>query len=410
MAASFSSSAASKPKGSSAHDELTFSKAEFERRYSAIRKEMRRQGIDCLLVTGTRGWAEGELGHLRYIGAEIYWEQSFCILPLNGQPIIPKKSPKLGAMAPAFPTDKAQVDFEFVPCGVKDDTRNAAAYAPTVAQILKKLGLSKGKIGLVSPRLIPAEMLLEIQNVLPQAEYVDAEHLILNLRYAKSQEEIAFIQRSAQIADAGILGLIEAAQIGATNQDLYFAMEEATVKAGMPNGGMHLVSSGPWKGRRVEFLFEPNNPRKLQQGDVLIPEVTSNYKGYFTQLTKPIVMGEPDPKFFEDLAMCDKVYSHILSEFKPGQRVADIDKECARYTEQLTNGKYTTAFGFQAGEQETTFWHDNILLQDNMLGYNQPFFLPKKGGAPFHVYGNAVMTTNGSPMQLHQTKMKPTFI
>ncbi|MGI9322870.1 MAG: M24 family metallopeptidase, partial [Pseudomonadales bacterium] len=339
--------------------DLTFSKAEYENRYAAIRRAMDAQGIDVLLITGNREWREGELSNLRYVGAPIDWEPGFVIFPRRGMPKLLFKS---DAMAPPFFMYKTVMEFEPVKSPVRQGTRNAADHGPAIAQTLKKMGMAKKTIGLVTPRLVPAEVLTDMQKAMPNADYVDAERLMLELRYVKSEQEINFLRRSAFIADKGIEAMIATAQVGATDWDLYFAMDKACTEAGAPPGGMQILSSGPWRKKRSVPLFDTRTARTLQPGDVIVPEVTSSYQGYFTQLTVPVVLGEPDKLFKEDLALCEKVYDLVFDSFTAGATVKQIDDEGARYTEQLTGGKLSTKFAYQAGEHETSFWHDNITV------------------------------------------------
>ncbi len=385
--------------------DLLFSQAEYDRRYRNIRAGMERQGIDCLVVGGNRDWCEGELGNLRYVGVDIDWEPTYVIFPKQGTPIVPAKH---GGMTPPF-VSRGTVEFEYIKSSVRPGTRNANDHGPAIARQLRKMGLGKGKIGLVSPRVLPAEVLLAMQRELPNASFVDAERLFLELRYLKSDEEVKFLRRSAYCADQGIQAMIAAAQVGNTDWDLFFAMDQACTEAGAPPGGQQLLATGPWRGRRSQVFLDPRTARTLQLGDVIIPEVTSNYKGYFTQLTVPVVLGEPGEQFLADLALCDDVYAHLLTKYRPGATVKGLDEQCAEHTKQASDGAITTLFGFQAGEHETSFWHDNITLAPNMLAYNQPFFIAP-GGPPWHVYGDAMICTEGEPLKLHQTPMRAFYV
>lgn len=385
--------------------DLVFSQAEYHRRYNNIRAGMERQGIDCLVIGGNREWREGELGNLRYVGVDIDWEPTYVILPKQGTPIVPAKH---GGMTPPF-VSRGTVEFEYIKSSVRPGTRNANDHGPAMARQLRKMGLAKGKIGLVSPRVLPAEVLLAMQRELPNASFVDAERLFLELRYRKSDEELKFLRRSAYCADKGIEAMIAAAQAGNTDWDLFFAMDRGCTEAGAPPGGQQLLSTGPWRGRRSNVFFDGRTARTLRPGDVIVPEVTSNYKGYFTQLTVPVVLGEPSEQFLADLALCDAVYAHMLAKYRPGATVKGLDDQCAEFAKQASEGAITTLFGFQAGEHETTFWHDNITLAPGMLAYNQPFFIAP-GGPPWHVYGDAMICTEGEPLKLHQTPMRAVYV
>ena len=132
--------------------------------------------------------------------------------------------------------------------------------------------------------------------------------------------------------------MIAAAQAGNTDWDLFFAMDRGCTEAGAPPGGQQLLSTGPWRGRRSNVFFDGRTARTLRPGDVIVPEVTSNYKGYFTQLTVPVVLGEPSEQFLADLALCDAVYAHMLAKYRPGATVKGLDDQCAQFAKQASEG------------------------------------------------------------------------
>lgn len=394
--------------------DLSFSEAEYRRRHEAIRRAMLAEGIEALIITGTREWYQGDLGNLLYIGSPIDWEPTYAILPLSADPVVLQKRAQfpyfvergipglpLGSFGPSSKVFRPEwVDG-------RPGTRMSGFYGPGLVEHLGRLKLAKAKIGIVSMRNVSAEVYRHLVEGLPEAIFVDAQHILMALRYYKSDEETKFVRRSAAIADAGMAALIRATKVGATDLDLFYAADKACAKAGGPVGGFQLVGSGPWGGHASNLLLEPNFRRTLARGDMVIPEIGSNYRGYFTQLTVPVSIGKPADAYYAAETLCDKVYAELQRVFRPGKRVREIDAHCAAFTLEASNGEFTTLFGIQAGEQELTFWHDDYELQPGAVAYLQPFFIPaRKPGPPFHVYGDAWMVTEGAPERLHKSKME----
>lgn len=398
--------------------DLKFSEAEYQRRHAAIRRGMSAEGIEALIVTGTREWFQGDLGNMLYIGAPIDWEQTFAILPLSADPIILQKRVQFPYFVergvPGLPLGSfGQSSGAFKPewAEGRPGTRVAGFYGPGLVAQLTRLGLSKAKIGVVSLRNMPADVFRHISESLPEARFVDAQHILMALRYYKSEEEQRFVRRSAAMADAGMAALISATKAGATDLDLYYASDAACARLGGPVGGFQLVGSGPWGGHASNLILEPQFRRTLAKGDMVIPEIGSNYRGYFTQLTVPVSLGKPTDAFFKAYAMCERVYVELQNQFRRGKRVREIDAHIAAYTLDVSGGEFTTIFGIQAGEQELTFWHDDYELQSGSVAYFQPFFVPaKKPGPPFHVFGDAWMVTDDAPLKLHKSSMNVVII
>lgn len=392
--------------------DLSFSRAEYERRYSGVRKGMEADDLDALIVTGTREWHLGELGNLKYLDVPLDWTRTYAIVPIDKDPIVFNRVPGFpvfkelppGGPPPVPPGKPPTVQFENRKSMPRIGTRFAGDHAPSIVQALKDLRLSKGRIGVVSMRVMPADVMLFLKEQLPEATFVDAEPLLLKMRYYKSPEEQDFLRRSGYIADVGLAAAANAARVGAHDIDVFYAADKACAEAGGPAGGFQLIGSGPWGGKGSNLLIVPGSGRTIENGDMLIPEIASDYKGYFTQLSVPISMGEPSDEFHKAFELCQKVFDFNLTQMRPGKTVWEVDQACHEFTKDTTNGEFGTLFGIQAGEHELTFWHDNYELQPGAMAYNQPFFLPlKKPGGPFHVFGNALLVTDNEPEALHKS-------
>lgn len=396
---------------------LKFSKAEYERRYQGVRKAMARDKLDAIVVIGTKEWSGGDTSNIHYLGAPSHMaELSLMVLPLDGKPIapwngfgFPTMPPMPPGKSPFKPKVTSSVEFELEKITVRDNSLNSPDYAAGVVQILKKKGIKKGRIGFVSMKNMPADILAAVNEQLPGLRVVDAQHILLDLRLYKSPEEIKFMQRSGYIADKGLEAMIDTAGVGVSDYDVFYAIDQACAEAGAPVGGFQLYGSGPWAGppgSTSNVLLFPGSARTIQQGDMLIPEVASNYKGYFTQLTVPASVGEPSASFVNAYELCAKVHKEIRAQFRPGKTVKEMDALAAAYTEDISNGEFTTLFGIQAGEHEYSFWHMDYELKPGAMAYNQPFFMPlKRPGGPFHVFGDAMIMTESEPLILHQSKM-----
>jgi Xaa-Pro aminopeptidase len=382
---------------------LRFSKSEYERRYKGIRKAMQEQDLDALIITGNREWYQAELNNLRYVGIEVPdWEIMYVIVPKDGKAIVPSKK---GGVTPGYQNHSGVVEFDYTDSSVRTVAGNSAWHAPGIISALKKVGATTGKIGLVGANILASDIYMELVKEFPSASLVDVNLLMLNMRWYKSDEEIKFLRRSGYIADKGIDAMIDAAHIGAHDLDVWYAIDKACAKAGAPMGGFQLYESGTWDKRLPNLLFDQSAAKYIEKGDIIIPEVGSNYKGYFTQLTVPISLGTPPDEFYKAKELCSKVYTHMIDQFRPGKTVKDLDKHGAEFTIDISNGEYTLGFAFQCGEQERTYYQDDYEIQPGALGFNQPFFASLKGGSYWHVFGDAVVCTENEPIRLHQSKM-----
>lgn len=395
--------------------ELEFSKAEYERRYAGVRAGMEAENLDALIVTGTREWHLGDLGNLKYLGVPLDWTRTYMVLPIDRDPIVFNRMPGFPIFRelspggpPPLPEGKPpKVKFEKAMSKPREGTRFSGDHGPSIVKALSDLGLASGRIGIVSMRNIPADVMLSLKVGLPEATFEDAEAILRAMRYYKSAEEQVFLRRSGYVADKGFAAAVAAAKVGASDLDVFYAADYACARAGGPAGGFQLIGSGKWGGKTSNVLIAPGKHRVLEAGDVISPEIGSDYQGYFTQLSAPISLGEGTDELYKALELCTQVYAFNQSQMRAGKTVWEIDQACHEFTKDVSDGEFGTVFGIQAGEHELTFHHDNYELKPGAMAYNQPFFLPmKKPGPPFHVFGDALLITEGAPEPLHQTPME----
>jgi len=64
-----------------------FSDQEYDRRYQAVRDEMARQGLSCLIVYAS-GYCVGNQKNLHYLSNLISYLPAYLVFPLEGEPTL----------------------------------------------------------------------------------------------------------------------------------------------------------------------------------------------------------------------------------------------------------------------------------------------------------------------------------
>jgi Xaa-Pro aminopeptidase len=180
---------------------------------------------------------------------------------------------------------------------VQDVRPSDCSWGNDLSGRLLDLGLGRARIGVVglgavlrSPEGTVLYGTMEaLRRRLPDAQLVDATELMVTCRALKSAEEIAFLQKATEIAEASVRAAADAAAPGTPENVAYAAMVHSMLVNGGELPTMILWRSGP----------EPIRPdrvpttRRLQRGDVIVNEVEAKYGGYIAQVRRPIAIGEP---------------------------------------------------------------------------------------------------------------------
>jgi Xaa-Pro aminopeptidase len=297
-----------------------FSLAERERRWSSLRTLMAAQGIDVVVTPQNTGHSMDFQSNTRWLthcggggDADIA-----AVFPLEGEVTIVATSAK-----PRWPTVQNWVT------DVREARRN---YGKQVVGRLQELRPKRiGIAGLGGGTRTPEGTILhgtyqQIRDAFPQAELVDATELLAELRYVKSEEEIAFLARSKDMIELATEAEIAAAKPGASDWSVWAEAMHAMFKAGseMP------VHCNWVSGAKPQRTLTRASHRILEKGDIIFNELESSWGGYRAQGVVPVSVGQPDPVYPELMKIQEVLFNEALAALKPGTTLGELQALCAR--------------------------------------------------------------------------------
>jgi Xaa-Pro aminopeptidase len=313
----------------------TLSLAERDRRWSLIRREMESRDLDCLIIAGNQdNWAYN-FASVRYVTG--IGDMGWALFPREGDPIryvwwtLPTE---VRAAPETHPLTQRILDragrrrsprnpWALDETWVHDVRQFGPEFSKAIVAGLRDLGVERGRLGLVGTSqdwepegLFPVTTYLRLVEALPDADIVfDVGDVIERLRLVKSAEEIACMDKAAEIADAAIDCMREVAAEGVDEARVY-----AQTMATMLERGSERYAMIWWTCGRTPThtrLFAPVN-RPLERNDVIIPEFTPRYGGYVAHPHQPAVVGEPYPEMEEMFELLRATRDDALSRLRPG--------------------------------------------------------------------------------------------
>ena len=296
-----------------------FSDQEVQSRWQKIRDAMEERQFDCLLIYGAYcsfGSDPGE-ANLRYVTNFVDQFQAYCVFPKAGEATL------VTSFNGHIATGKevsAVGDIRFG--GLKIDEK--------VVEMVREKGMEKGRIGIVgvnsSRRVsIPHEQYVQITESLPEAEFEIATDLIERLRRIKSDEEIEFLRRGAQITDQSLDAYVKAIKKGARNIDLY---DEVLARTHREGGTLcfTLLGSTPMDDPNMAFPDAYMSDRPIARGDVIISEHSSAYGGYSGQILRTVFVGPPTKDYEKLFQIGREVFDKVLSSLRPGSTEKEVQE------------------------------------------------------------------------------------
>jgi Xaa-Pro dipeptidase len=304
---------------------------ERDRRYKIVRKEMAERDIDCLLLPANTGrWEQlqGDSRYLTTIGG--FATEVFTVFPREGE-------------VTAYIFNRAGW-WKQAQKWVADVRDGRNRWGKNAIERINEIGLQKGTIGIsglaglfrAPEGIIPYSSVKAIQDAFPQAKIVNATEMMQEIRAVKSAEEVAMLERSAAIIEKTIEAMVESANPGVSEKELYGAMVHAMLANGGELPTLFFLSAGPGISNSS---FVPTDYR-IQKSDRIIDEIEAKYGGYAAQAVSPVMIGTADEEYQKMIDISRACFDAILSAMRPGVTFGKLF-ECYRGTvEQEGKGKY----------------------------------------------------------------------
>jgi len=304
---------------------------ERDRRYQVVRAEMANRGIDVLLAPANTGrWEQlqGDSRYLTSIGG--FATEVFTVFPRDGE-------------VTAYIFNRAAW-WERAQQWVKDVRDGRNRWGQNAIERIGELGLQKGTIGVsglaglfrAPEGIIPYSSVKAIQDAFPQAKIVNATEMMQDIRAVKSAEEVALLERSAQIVEKTIDAMVENANPGVSEKELYGAMVHAMLANGGELPTLFFLSAGPGL---TNSSFVPTDYR-IQKGDRLINEIEAKYAGYAAQAVSPVVIGAADDEYQKLIHISRACFDAVLHNMKPGVTFGWLFDIYRDTVERQGQGKY----------------------------------------------------------------------
>src|SRR5215510_15635876 len=156
-------------------------------------------------------------------------------------------------------------------------------------------------------------------------EAVDVGAEIRRLRVRKAPDEIEKLERAGRLTDEVAQGILAELETGRAELDVAAAIERQVAGAGgRPSFGT-IVQSGP---NSAQPHLGPSS-RRIAAGDLVLLDFGVDWAGYKADITRTVVLGEPDARQREVHALVLGAHDAALAAVRPGVRVGEVD-EAAR--------------------------------------------------------------------------------
>ena len=285
-----------------------YSLAERDRRWRAVRENAAKAGFDCILVPLGNGVDGRYMTQLRC---------SAVALPTDGR-------------APIIIADRSSRN-DWVP----EPWQTGREWAEPMGEALLDLGMHQSRIGVVGLKggsvthcnsidgVVNHTALEQVKSKLPNARFDEATDVVGFVRYVKSQEEIGFVRRSAQVAEAALDELIKLARPGVDAGVLYSDVIARLLELRSEYYPL-AVTIDPIGTTNPKRYTNPPLSKRLEKNILITNEVNAISGAQLTQVCQPILLGHIPSEWKPVIELQREVYEAGLELIKPGTAIGAL--------------------------------------------------------------------------------------
>jgi Xaa-Pro aminopeptidase len=247
--------------------------------------------------------------------------------------------------------------------------------------------------------------LLRLQKQLPTASYDNGSEIVSRLRATKDDAELALLREASRRTDAAWEEFCATAHvIGHTELEVADQLKATMAKHGMPTIAFCIVASGP----NSASPHHGAGDRVIQSGDPIVFDFGGIHEGYYSDITRTPVAGDPSPEFVKVYNVVREAQQAAFDAIKPGAACQDVDR-AARAV--ITNHGYGDYFIHRLGHGIGLTGHEDPYLvegntapmQTGMVFSDEPgIYIAGKFGV--RIEDTVVVTASGAERYNHVTR------
>ncbi|HEV7610763.1 MAG TPA: M24 family metallopeptidase [Steroidobacteraceae bacterium] len=378
---------------------------ELQRRWTAVRRDMRSRDIDALVIQNSSDWVGGYIRWFSNQPATNGYSSS-VVFPIDGGMSFIEQGPFDGCRNTGNEETQSTGIARRLTTPSYPSVRYTGSYdADLAVGELTRLGVKR--VGLVAPGAMYHSFGQHLVNSLAEIDVVDATDFVDRIKAIKSSEERDCILRVAAMQDEVMVRVRDFVRPGLKDFEIAAYAQYVGQQLGSEQG-IFLCSSAPL-GHAAGFRPRSLQGRTLERGDVYSLLVENNGAGgFYAELSRMFVLGKIPEELNDAHTAVIEAQRFALSLLTPGASPADI---FARHNEYLRRNRMPEerrlsvhGMGYDMVERPLIRQDEDMAIEEHMAIVCHPGILNERMFV--HNTDLYLIEAHGPSGCLHQTPKK----
>ena len=256
-----------------------------------------------------------------------------------------------------------------------------------------------------------ARFLVELLERMPDLSVLRAVDVVGDLRIVKDDAEIDALAAAGSAVD-GIAGELQAGRIpllGRTEAEVSADLSRRILDAGHERVNFAIVATGP----NAASPHHHPGPRVIEEGDLVLCDFGGTMAGYCSDITRCVVVGDPDPEVVEAWAVLRAAQQAAVEAAVIGTPCEEVDRAARRVITEAGYGEYfihRTGHGIGMEEHEDPYMvegNSRPLIAGHAFSVEPGIYVPGRWGMRLE---DIVVATEQGPRRLNRADHALAFV
>ena len=227
-----------------------------------------------------------------------------------------------------------------------------------------------------------AEMFYHLQIAFTGWEWCLGDKIMVPLRKQKTEREYQCLKTAQVLAGRALKSMLKGGLSGKTEKEAAVLLNTCMEKEGLAVNGYPLVAAG----KNSADVHHAAGDTVIQRGDVVVIDFGGCYGGYYSDITRTVVVGEEPEEFEKIYEIVRRANEAVYRAAEPGMTAEELDRTARAVIEKSGYGKYFThrlGHGIGRDIHEPPYiveGNQERLAEGNVFSNEPGIYLPGKFG------------------------------